>query len=184
MFCQNLVRNAKHGMNLTRAYIASGYEGRGHVAESGGSRLMSYVEIQMRVDELARPAVRKAQITIESLLGELETTIADAREAKQHSVVVRSLELAAKLVGLLKDRVEVGRPGEFDDCSSPQEVIDRLLEQHGTDPRAMVSGLRAMMDSIETRVAKMAAEAAPPAMSPRPASGPPRTRSGKLQEGL
>jgi hypothetical protein len=144
-------------MNLTRAYIASGYEGRGHVAESGGSRLMSYGEVQMRVDELTRPAVRKTRVTIESLLAELETTIADAREAKQHSVVVRSLELAAKLVGLLKDRVEIGGPSEFAGLQTSEQVYCAVIDNvFNGDPAAALAALEEMHAAVEALAAERA----------------------------
>jgi hypothetical protein len=157
LFCQNVVKNAKNGMNLTEAYRASGYRGEGHVAEVGGSRLMSNVEVRMRVNELTRPAVAKARITVESLLAELETTIVDARGAKQHSVVVRSLELAAKLVGLLRDRVEVGSPSEFAGLETSEQIYRAIVDEvFDGDPGAALAALDEMRVGIEACAADRA----------------------------
>ena len=141
-------------MNLTRAYIASGYGGRGHVAESGGSRLMSYGEVQMRVDELTRPAVRKARITIESLLAEPEITIADAREAKQHGAVIQALTLAAKVAGFLRERIEVSAVGEFASCHTTDDVARKMLEDWPLDQALRV------LDEIRDALVRVASDKA------------------------
>ncbi|MEH2546794.1 hypothetical protein V1283_003439 [Bradyrhizobium sp. AZCC 2262] len=125
-FAQNIIKGLKAGGSYTDAYLQAGYRGDGHTAEVGASRLMSQDEIRNRIDELTRPAVRKVGVTVASLLAELATTIEDARRAKQHGTVVAALTLSAKLVGLLKDQVEVGGPGSFDRPSTIEEMIAEL----------------------------------------------------------
>jgi hypothetical protein len=151
LFVQHLVRNAKNGMNVTQAYIAAGYAGRGHAAEVGGSRLMRNAEVRKRIDALTAPAARRAKVTAESLLDELQTTISDAREAKQHNVVVGSLTLAAKLAGLLRERIEVSHAGPYGDCESLDDCIDRLLET--TTPGEALADLAEIIAAIEARAA-------------------------------
>jgi hypothetical protein len=154
LFVQAVVRGAKNGVNLTEAYKAAGYVGTGHVAEVGASRLMSSDEVRARIAELTAPAAKKAGLTLESLLVELETTIADARAAKQHSVVVQSLTLAAKLVGLLRDRVEIGGPGDFDQCNNIDEIARHFLGD------APVDEALALVDSMRDSLLKAASERA------------------------
>jgi hypothetical protein len=171
LFAQNVVKNARNGLNLTEAYRASGYKGTGHTAEACASRLLSFDEVKMRIDELARPAVRKTRVSIESLLDELEVTIQDARADGQHSVVVGALTLSAKLVGLLRDRIEVGSPGEYRDCQTPEDAIDALIERCG-DARSVLDLLRMMTSMVEAHIAN---QATPISGSP---SGRPRTSEG------
>ena len=45
---------------------------------------MKKSEIRARLDELARPAFKKTQITVESLLAELEANIVGATVSGQH----------------------------------------------------------------------------------------------------
>jgi hypothetical protein len=157
LFVQNLIKSAKNGMNYTEAYIAAGYKGRGHTAEVGASRLMSRDEVKMRIDELTRPVVRKTRVSIESLLNELEITIQDARADGQHGTVVAALTLSAKLVGLLRDRIEVGRADEFAGLST-EEVVDKMIEDiGGGSAQKMLDHFDHIRAMIEERAASKAA---------------------------
>ncbi|AWM07728.1 terminase small subunit [Bradyrhizobium symbiodeficiens] len=149
-FIHLLLEGSKHGWNAAEAYRRV-YGAEGHVAESAASRLLKNVEVQARLAELAAPQERKARVTVQSLLGELQTTIADARQAKQHSVVVQSLALAAKLCGMLTDRIEVGAPGEFGTCKTGEEVVDLLLEEQS--PQATLAQLDELRELILARAA-------------------------------
>jgi hypothetical protein len=146
LFAQAVIKGARNGVNLTEAYRLAGYRGSGHAAEVGASRLMSSDEVRARIAELTAPAIKKTGLTIESLLSEIEQTIADARAAKQHSVVVASLTLAAKLVGLLRDRVEIGGVGEFDRCEDINEIAARYLDDQPLDE--VLRGIDEMRDAI------------------------------------
>ena len=135
-FIHLLLEGSRQGWNAAESYRRV-YGVEGHVAESAASRLLKNVEVQARIAELAAPQERKARVTVQSLLSELQTTIADARAAKQHSVVVASLTLAAKLVGVLTDRLEVGEAGEFSRCKTPKEVAEALVEDMGSASAAL-----------------------------------------------
>ena len=86
-------------------------------------------DITRRLAELGEPAVKKTQVSVESLLNELETTIHDARAAKQHSVVVNALTLSAKLVGLLREQVEIVTG--FEGVSTVEEIIEKCEAELG-----------------------------------------------------
>ena len=181
-FCREIIKAARNGNSHADAYKAAGYTADGNAAEACASRLLSTAKVQARIAELTAPAVRKAQVSIESLLDELAQTIADARSAKQHSVVVSALTVSAKLVGLLRDKIEVGGPGDFDGCDSPTEVMDRFLATH-IDPHAAVAGLREFADKIEQRLAEQAVVVEPSRSRPSEASAALRSISrGKATE--
>ena len=130
-FAQNLAKSPKSGKSITQCYLDAGYQTSGESAHACASRLLSSATVKDRVDEILRPVVRKSRITVESLLSELEITIADARSAKQHGTVVSALTLAAKLVGLLQERVEISGPGAFAACEDVAEIASRFLEEFG-----------------------------------------------------
>jgi hypothetical protein len=161
LFVRNLINGAKKGISQRQAYVQAGYEARGDYADACASRLASSVKVRDRMDELAAPAVRKTRVSVESLLAELSTTIEDARAAKQHSVVVTALTLSAKLVGLLKDQIEVGGPGAFNNASSPEGVIDAVIEDAGGDPRQALADLDRMREMLEARISETARDVTP-----------------------
>jgi hypothetical protein len=143
-FCRMIIEAAKRGLPQTWAYEKAGYHADGHSAEVNASRLLNYAEIKTRIAELGAPAVRRTRVSVESLLTELETTINDARGDGQHSVVVNALTLSAKLVGLLRDRVEVGGVGEFAALETTEAVVAALLaDQTAAEALASLDTLRA-----------------------------------------
>jgi hypothetical protein len=75
-------------------------------------------------------------------LSELETTIADARVAKQNAVVVQALTLSAKLVGLLREKIDVN----VEVGGTRNEIFDRLEQRHG---REAMDVLRAALDKAD-----------------------------------
>jgi phage terminase small subunit len=96
--------NAKHerfaqelakGQTLTEAYRLAGYtESRPHA-----SRLATRGNIRQRVRELQRPAIKAAQVTLESLLDELEEARALAIALKQPGAAVAAVREKSVLSG-------------------------------------------------------------------------------------
>lgn len=162
-----IIEAAKRGLPQTWAYEKAGYQADGHSAEVNASRLLNYAELKARIAELGAPAVRKTRVSIESLLNELETTINDARGDGQHSVVVNALTLSAKLVGLLRDRVEIGGVGAFDACESAEQVITQLLsDQSASEALASLAMLQREIEAYASSHADVIPATEP--ATPRP----------------
>jgi hypothetical protein len=130
-FCRLIIEGAKYGWTQADIYKRAGYRADGHSAEIAASRLMKKDEIRRRLAELTAPATRKARITAESLLTELEETRAGAVLAAQYGAATAAITAKAKISGILVDRLEVGGVNEFSGCQTPQEVVDKLIEQEG-----------------------------------------------------
>src|SRR5262249_25513295 len=105
-FVRNVLKTPKTKWSQAQCYEAAGYRSSGHGSAVLGSRLLKKVEIMNRVQELGRPAVRNAQVTLQSLLVELDRTIADARADKSHSAVVAALGLVTKIASMLHERAD------------------------------------------------------------------------------
>jgi phage terminase small subunit len=142
LFVQTLVRGAKHGISARQAYIAAGYTARDGSADACASKLLKTDKVKQRMEEITRPAVRKTQVSVESLLNELSQTIEDARSAKQHGVVIAALTLSAKLVGLLRERIDVN----VEVGGTRDEILDRLERRHGSEAMSL---LRAALDKAD-----------------------------------
>lgn len=96
------------GKTAADAYQQAGYR----QSRSAASRLSTNVNIERRVAELQGRAAKKAEVTIESLLDELEEARAIALKEKQSSAAVSATMGKAKLTGLLIEKREhTGRNG-------------------------------------------------------------------------
>ncbi len=100
-----VLKNARHetfaqglakGMSATEAYAAAGYKGDRKAA----SNLWTKMDIKERVTELQSKAVKKVEITVDSLAQELEEARAIALAEKQSSAAVSATMGKAKLFGL------------------------------------------------------------------------------------
>jgi hypothetical protein len=165
-FCQLTIRGAKHGWSQAEIYQRAGFAASGHSAEVAASRLMKKPEIRARLSALVEPGVKKAQITVESLLAELETNIIGAATVNQHAAINGSITLMAKLRGLLVDRAEIGGPGEFANLDTREKVIDALIAVCPT-PQETLALLDRIHDEVEARAAEMATTVEPTTLVPR-----------------
>jgi hypothetical protein len=152
-FAHAVLRSAKNGKSLAACYIESGYRARGHAAESNASRLLNFAEVKMRLEELARPAVQKTRVTVESLLDQLDETITAARADGAHGVVVSALTLSAKLVGLLRERIEIGGAGEFAGAKTVEDIVGMFIADNGGPAEALE-----MLDVLRTEVERRAGD--------------------------
>jgi phage terminase small subunit len=142
LFCRAVITAAKLGKSQGWAYTEAGYSAGEMSAHANASRLLKNDSIKGRIAELGAPAVKRTQVSVESLLNELETTIKDARAAKQHNTVVQALTLSAKLVGLLREKIDVS----VEVGGTREEILDRLEQRHGSEAMAV---LRAALDNSD-----------------------------------
>ncbi|MDN5003905.1 terminase small subunit [Bradyrhizobium sp. GCM10027634] len=143
-FCQEITSGASAAEAYRRAYGSNG-----DTAKVNGSRLLTFADVNGRLSELRAPVARQARVTVQSLLDELRLTIEAARKAEQHGVVVSSLTLAAKLTGLLTERLEVSARGPLQHLTTEAEVLEDLVTQHGGDAAGIARELRELADRVE-----------------------------------
>jgi phage terminase small subunit len=109
------------------AYAA--YEQAGYKPHDGNCiRLRGNERVQARLAELQQAAQKKTEVTIESLMAELEEARVKAVSLDQMSAAVKSISEKAKISGLLVQKVEIGPPGSFENCNSTEAVVDELLK--------------------------------------------------------
>jgi hypothetical protein len=125
---QQLFADIGRGKSHGDSYIAAGYRvKKGHTADSAASRLLlTKVDIMTRVQELQAAAAKKTGVTVETLLAELEQAREAAQTKEQYSASVQAVLGKARITGLLRDRIEVGGPGEFSSCQTVDEILDRF----------------------------------------------------------
>jgi hypothetical protein len=115
------------GKSFTEAHQIAGYK----PCRQNAARLMTFDDIKQRVGELQQTASQKSEITIQSLLEELEHARSRADSLGQLSASVKAITSKAQISGLLIERHEVGPPHSFDDCDSHEAVVKQLRELCG-----------------------------------------------------
>jgi len=102
LFCRQYIID----WNATQAAMRAGYSLA--TAESQGSRLLSTVEIKLRVAELADGIAEKEGLTTESVLRDIANIKAACMGLVQFNpaMALKACELEAKYLGILSDRIE------------------------------------------------------------------------------
>ena len=117
------------------AYLAAGYRAKldlsdpskSYPADQAASRLAKNVKVKARIQEIAAMAAKRHEISEDSLLEELEQARLTALENQQASAAVAATMGKAKLCGMLVERKETGKPGDFDNMSI--EELRAFLKQ-------------------------------------------------------
>ncbi len=119
-FCQEIAKGAGVG----EAYAVAGYDcaNKGAAAASA-SRLLKTAKIQARVSEILNQAATRAVVSVQKVLEKLDRAYDLAERLEQPAAMVTASMGLAKVAGLIVDKKEVGKPGEF------TEVDDQSLDQ-------------------------------------------------------
>ncbi|WP_115540021.1 terminase small subunit [Xanthomonas campestris] len=123
--------------NATQAAIRTGYSER--TAKQQGSRLLTNADVAAAVCAGQRKVAKKAEVTVDSLLVELEQARKLALREKQASAAVTATMGKGKLSGLLVERHRhSGAIGTYDLSNVSDDDLDRLESILG--PLAVASG--------------------------------------------
>jgi hypothetical protein len=167
-FAQQLVMAQKFGWTRGAAYSRAGYKAEGHAAEANAHRLLKNAEngIAARVQEIVGAGAKRAAVTVESLLGELDMVLAGAVDDRQFGAARAAIDSKARLKGLFVDKVEVGGPGSLGMDVTIEEMINEF--GNGDPGLALVSFEAAVVDlraDLEARAAAYATIIGPPPSS-------------------
>ena len=126
-FAQELAK----GKSASEAYIAAGYKAN----DGNASTLKGNQKVLDRVEELQERLIAKVEaatvITIDSLTAMYLQDRAKAYELGQISVAKSAADSLGKLHGLVIDRTETGKPGDF--ARMTEDELDRFIaERKGT----------------------------------------------------
>lgn len=97
--------------NATEACRKAGYNGEN--LNRIASQLLARPNIKAAIDELAKKKLEEVSLTEHYVIKKLVRTIEKAEQDNNLSAVLRGIELAAKNLGMLRDRTEItGKDGE------------------------------------------------------------------------
>lgn len=116
-FVQEIVK----GKSQREAYRLAGYDAKADsVADAAASRLLGDVKARARLEELQGRVAEKAVVTAHSILQELDEARLMAKHLEQPSAMVAAIMGRAKVAGVVIDRKEVGKPGDFDNMTTDE----------------------------------------------------------------
>lgn len=98
-FAQGIVE----GKTVMAAYTAAGFEGKITTARE----LMQKENVQARIKELQDRQVQRHDVTVDSLILELESARKSARKWRQSGTMVQATLAKAKLLGMLETKLRV-----------------------------------------------------------------------------
>lgn len=152
-----VLRNSRHekfaqemakAKTATAAMAAAGYSD-----PRNSTRLTKNDEIRRRIEELKERGAARAEVTVASLLGELEEARLLALKLGQASAAAQCSMGKAKITGHIIDRREVGNVGAFDDLTDEQLVEEaaRLARSLGiAGPRLVEDGSKSRHDDAKS----------------------------------
>jgi hypothetical protein len=163
-FAQMLVEGQRRGWTQGACYSRAGYNAEGQVAEANASRLLKNAEngVFQRVQELMAGGVKRAEVTVASLLNELEMARAAAHDDKQFSSAVAAISGKFKVAGFDNRESGIGGSSEFAKCESIDDLMRTLLAGYES-PAAALAELRELCTMIEDYAASHAVTIAPAA---------------------
>jgi len=113
------------GRSASEAYVLAGYRANRHNA----ARLKSFETIRARVLEIQGAGAKSAEITVASLLDELEHARQRADSLGQLSASVRAISEKARLAGLMVERQEIAVELLDDLLRLGEELLQRFLRR-------------------------------------------------------
>jgi hypothetical protein len=126
------IKNPKHekfalllfeGKPQNQAYALAGYQ----FHEGNASRLRSSEKVCARLSELQAVAQKSSEVTVQSLLAELESARERATTKDQLSAAVRAIEAKAKVSGLMTQKIKVVDPAQDFEHAETYEQIAAAL---------------------------------------------------------
>ncbi len=156
-FCREFVKTGVGAEAYRRAYPRVNPR---ETAKRNASRLRTYAHVNQRISELRQSLAKRGDITEDKILTDYQFAIDQAKAQDKLDLIINAATAQARLVGLLRDRTEVGKPGDFDQLESVDEVLEEVAERAGPetasalakamrldqDPRAIDAGSRALSE--------------------------------------
>lgn len=103
-FCIAFVETGNASEAYRRSYNAE--KMKPDTVTQAASRLLNDSNISARVDELRQPAIKKAQITLESHLERLQELSLKAEAANQYAAAIKAEEQRGKAAGIYVEKIE------------------------------------------------------------------------------
>ena len=137
-FAQNIATSTKTTWSNGRCYSEAGFKTDNRSADACAARLLTNANVSARIEELLAPIVQKTRTTVDTLAAQLDAVFDGASGDRQWGAAGSAAALKAKLLGFMREKIEVGGPGAF----VPQtvdEVLERVSRELGPEAATVVA---------------------------------------------
>lgn len=154
-----MLKNQRHELFL-REYIANGWNGKQayskvyspvKTAEVQASKLLAKPAVRKRFNQMLKKIVKRAEITEERILGKYEEAFEMAQASGKTADMISAASAQAKLVGLLRDRLESGAPGDFDKMENISDVLEALEDRVGPEVAGRIGEALGILQKAEAQ---------------------------------
>ena len=139
-YCHEYIKTGNKTLSYLSIYDPTRTRIGYHSARTLGYQLMvDYPHIPKRIEELRVRIQKKADITIDKILTDYQHALELAKAQQKPDGIVNAATAQAKLVGLLRDRVETGVAGEFDAMDNISEILEKVATEAGPEAALALS---------------------------------------------
>lgn len=117
---------------------------------TASARLHRKPHIQERIREVTKRMLTRMDITEERILGQYQDAYDLAKDQGKTADMISASTAQAKLVGLLRDRIEAGAPGDFDKLENVSDVLAAVEKQAGPEAALMLAQVLGLSPRDET----------------------------------
>ena len=144
-----ILKNPRHE-KFAREYVKTGVGAeayrraypRAHpisTARVCASQLLTKPNIARRTAELRQAIAKRADITEDKILTDYEEALQLAKAQAKPNAIVNAAMAQAKLVGLLRDRIETKNVNEFENMESIDDILQKVANEAGTEAAAALA---------------------------------------------
>jgi hypothetical protein len=150
-FAQNIATSTQTKWSNGRCYSEAGFKTDNRSADACAARLLTNANVAARIEELLAPTVRKTRTTVDTLAEQFDRVFSGALNAEQYGAAGNAAGLKARLLGFMRERIEIGAPGSFGACETTEEVVAALLSDQ--TPAEALASLDVLRGEIERHAA-------------------------------
>jgi len=127
--------------NGTEAYQTVYKNTSRKVAGVLASRLLKKPHVKRRLVQLWERQMKRSDISVDKVLTDLQWAIEFGKKHARPDQVIAGANAQAKLVGLLRERVETGHVGEFGDTTSIEGILEVVSKEAGPEAAMMLASM-------------------------------------------
>lgn len=131
-FAQNIAISPKKSWSHGRCYSEAGFKTENRSADACAARLLAKANISARIEELLAPSVQKTRATVDTLAEQFDAVFNGAIGDGHWGAAGSATALKAKLLGFMREKIEVGPVGSFGEVTEA-EVVERVGRELGPE---------------------------------------------------
>lgn len=108
---------------------------------------------------------KKSDITIDKVLTDIQEAVHMAKAQAKPNDLVNAAMAQAKLVGLLRERTEIGAPGDFDGLENISDILEKVEADMGAEAALALAKAFGYAKTEETEEAAGLLDQQPPSDS-------------------